>query len=492
MSTEPAQAPTPANMPAPTPAPTPGAASPLDAGPALGPRLHLGWEEWVALPGLNLPAIRAKVDTGARTSALHAVSVEPFGTERNPQVRFIMHPDPDDPTLEVTCSGRVVGRREVTSSNGESELRYVIRSDVQIGDQSWPIELTLTNRETMSSRMLLGRSALTDTTAVHPSQRFLQPELSFDLYKRRRKKAQRKRPLRIAILTQSPNNWSNQAMIRAAEARGHVIECVETTSCYMAINKSTPAVHYRGEALPRYDAVIPRIGSSITFYGLAVVRQFEAMGVYCLNSAASIGNSRDKLLAHQVLASHRLGMPATAFARTTRDAKELVKLVGGAPLVLKLLESTQGKGVVLAETPRTAGALIDAFRNLDANFLVQEFVKEANGEDVRAFVVGGKVVGAMKRVAAEGEFRSNLHQGGRAVTTKLSREERATAVKAARALNLNVAGVDILRAASGPKILEVNSSPGLQGITEATGKDIAGSVIEHIEGSVSAVIKAVR
>ena len=476
--------------PSPTPASTPPF-TPVDTDVSLGPRLQLGWEEWVGLPGLNLPAIRAKVDTGARTSALHAVAVEPFGTEKNPQVRFIMHPNPDDPSLEVMCSAKVIDRRTVTSSNGESELRYVIRSDVTVGGRTWPIELTLTNRETMTNRMLIGRSALDETVTVVPSSRFVQPELGYSAYKRRkRKRSGAKRPLRIAILTQSPRNWSNRSMIAAAEARGHVIECIQTTACYMAINKSSPAVHYRGEPLPRYDAVIPRIGASITFYGLAVVRQFEAMGVYCLNSAAAIGNSRDKLLAHQVLASHRLGMPATAFARTTRDSQELLKLVGGAPLILKLLESTQGKGVVLAETNKTAAAIIDAFRNLDANFLVQEFVKEANGEDIRAFVVDGKVVGAMKRTAAAGEFRSNLHQGGTASVVKLSREERSTAVKAARALNLNVAGVDILRSATGPKILEVNSSPGLQGISNATGKDIAGAVIECIEANVSSVVRA--
>ena len=476
----------------PQPEPTTPANSSVDTDVSLGPRLQLGWEEWVSLPGLNLPAIKAKVDTGARTSSLHAVAVEPFGTDKNPQVRFIMHPDPDDPTLEVMCSGKVIDRRQVTSSNGESELRYVIRSDLTVGGRTWPIDITLTNRETMSSRMLLGRSALDETVTVVPSTKHLQPDLSYKAYKRRKRRSGAKRPLRIAILTESPRNWSNKAMIAAAEARGHVIECVATTACYMAINKSSPAVHYRGRPLPRYDAVIPRIGASITFYGLAVVRQFEAMGVYCLNSAAAIGNSRDKLLAHQVLASHRLGMPATAFARTTRDTQTLIDLVGGAPVVLKLLESTQGKGVVLADNKKVAAAIIDAFRNLDANFLVQEFVKEANGEDIRAFVVDGKVVGSIKRTAAAGEFRSNLHQGGSASVVKLTREERQTAVKAARALNLNVAGVDVLRSASGPKILEVNSSPGLQGISTATGKDIAGTIIECIEANVSAVVRAAK
>lgn len=453
--------------------------------------LSLGWEEWVGLPGLALPAIKAKVDTGARTSALHAVAVEPFGTEKNPQVRFIMHPDPADPSIEVICSAKVIDRRNVTSSNGTAELRYVIASEIHVGGRSWPIEISLTNRETMGYRMLLGRSALTEGVSVVPGASFQQPLLDYTAYKKRRtKKIATKRPLRIAILTQAPNNYSNRRMIEAAEARGHVVDCIHTSRCYMSINAHKPEVHYDGKALPRYDAIIPRIGSSMTFYGMAVVRQFEAMGVYCLNKAAPIGQSRDKLLAHQVLAAHRLGMPTTAFAKSSHDTKGILDLVGGAPVVVKLLESTQGKGVVLADTRKAASALVDAFRGLNAHFLVQEFVKEAGGSDLRCFVVGGKVVGAMMRTAQAGEFRSNVHQGGSVKKVRLTKEERRTAIKAARVLKLNVAGVDILRSDSGPKILEVNSSPGLQGIEEATRKDIAGAIIEYIETSVPNVLRA--
>lgn len=453
--------------------------------------LSLGWEEWVGLPGLALPAIKAKVDTGARTSALHAVAVEPFGTEKNPQVRFIMHPDPADPSIEVICSAKVIDRRNVTSSNGTAELRYVIASEIHVGGRSWPIEISLTNRETMGYRMLLGRSALTKGVSVVPGASFQQPLLDYTAYKKRRtKKIATKRPLRIAILTQAPNNYSNLRMIEAAEARGHVVDCIHTSRCYMSINAHKPEVHYDGKALPRYDAIIPRIGSSMTFYGMAVVRQFEAMGVYCLNKAGPIGQSRDKLLAHQVLAAHRLGMPTTAFAKSSHDTKGILDLVGGAPVVVKLLESTQGKGVVLADTRKAASALVDAFRGLNAHFLVQEFVKEAGGSDLRCFVVGGKVVGAMMRTAQAGEFRSNVHQGGSVKKVRLTKEERRTAIKAARVLKLNVAGVDILRSDSGPKILEVNSSPGLQGIEEATRKDIAGAIIEYIETSVPNVLRA--
>ena len=455
--------------------------------------LSLGWEEWVSLPDLSLPAIKAKVDTGARTSALHAVAIEPFGSEKNPQVRFIMHPDPADPSVEVVCSAKVIDRRNVTSSNGEAEMRYVIQTNIVIAGQKWPINITLTNRENMGYRMLLGRSTLTKGMSVVPSSSFLQPVLTYAAYKKpRRKKDQPRRPLRIGILTQEPGNYSNRSMIAAAEKRGHVIECIETSRCYMAINNHKPEVHYDGKALPRFDAIIPRIGSRLTFYGMAVVRQFESMGVYCVNAAGAIGASRDKLLAHQILAQHGLGMPNTAFAKSSRDTNGILDAVGGAPVVVKLLESTQGKGVILAESRKAASALIDAFRGLDAHFLVQEFVKEASGTDIRALVINGKVVGAMMRTAQDGEFRSNLHQGGSAKKIRLTKEERATAVKAAKVLKLNVAGVDILRSDTGPKILEVNSSPGLQGIEKATGKDIAGLIIECIEGNVSSVLKAAR
>lgn len=453
---------------------------------------RLGWEEWVGFAELGLPAIKAKVDTGARTSALHAVRIEPFGTEEKPQVRFIMHPDPEDPSIEVVCSAHVVDRRNVTSSNGSTELRYVINSPISIGGRTWPVEVSLTNRETMGYRMLLGRTALQEDMSVRPSESFLQPELSFSTYKKRRKSSVTKRPLRIGILTQEPNNYSNKRMIEAAEARGHTVECIETSRCYMAINAHKPEVHYDGQALPRYDVIIPRIGTRLTFYGMAVVRQFEAMGVYVVNRADSIGKSRDKLLAHQLLAQHGLGMPTTAFAKSSRDNKGILDLVGGSPVVIKLLESTQGRGVVLAETRKAASAIIDAFRGLNAHFLVQEFVKEAGGSDVRCFVVNGKVVGAMKRTAAAGDFRSNVHQGGSVQRVRLTKDERRSAVRAAKILKLDVAGVDILQSDNGPKILEVNSSPGLQGIEEATKKDIAGFIIEGIERNVPTIYRAGR
>ncbi|MEM9032913.1 MAG: RimK family alpha-L-glutamate ligase, partial [Pseudomonadota bacterium] len=232
---------------------------------------------------------------------------------------------------------------------------------------------------------------------------------------------------------------------------------------------------------PRYDAVIPRIGATITAYGTAVIRQFETIGTYCVNGSAGITASRDKLHAHQVLASNKIGMPSTAFAASPKDTGNLIGLVGTAPLIVKLLESTQGKGVVLAETKKAAESVIDAFRGLKASFLVQDFVKEAAGEDIRCLVVAGKVVAAMKRTGAEGDFRSNLHRGGSAEAVRISPAERATAVKAAKAFGLNLAGVDLLRSVDGPKVLEVNSSPGLEGIERASGKNVTGLLYDNIE-----------
>ena len=445
---------------------------------------ELGWEEWLALPDLGLPAIKAKVDAGAKTSALHASVIEPFGPVTNPQVRFLIQPDPNDPALEVTCSAPVVDRREVTSSNGETELRYVIETEVEMGGRRWPIQLTLTNRENMMYRMLFGRGAMQPDMVVDPNESFRLPELSYDLYKGLPKNKPVKRPLRIALLTREPNNYSSQRLVEAARARGHVIEAIDTARCYMQIGTLDPQVHYDGKALPRYDAVIPRIGAKITDYGMAVLRQFSNTGAVCLNGAGSIGRSRDKLLAQQLLARAKIAMPVTAFAHSPKDTKDLIGLVDGAPVVLKLLTSTQGRGVVLAETRKAAESLVDAFRGLDADFLVQEFVEEAAGADVRAFVIGNKIVGAIKRQAQKGEFRSNLHRGGTASSIRLTAEERETARAAAKVLGLNVAGVDLLQTKEGPKVLEVNSSPGLEGIENATGKDIAGKIIEHLERQV--------
>lgn len=289
--------------------------------------------------------------------------------------------------------------------------------------------------------------------------------------------------MRIAVLSRNPNLYSTHRLKEAGEARGHTVDIIDTLHCYMDITMSRPAVRYHGEELPYYDAVIPRIGASITFYGTAVVRQFEMMGTFCVNESVAISRSRDKLRSLQLLSRKGVGLPRTGFANRPDKIKDLIKNVGGAPLVIKLLEGTQGIGVVLADTNKTAESILEAFMGLNANILVQEYIKEAGGADIRCFVVGNKVVAAMKRQGAEGEFRSNLHRGGSATLVRLSKEERATAVNAAKVMGLNVCGVDILQSNNGPVVMEVNSSPGLEGIENATNKDVAALVMEFIEAN---------
>ncbi len=287
--------------------------------------------------------------------------------------------------------------------------------------------------------------------------------------------------MKIAILSRSSSLYSTKRLLEAGKARGHEIEVIDTLKCYMDITSTKPMVHYQNRILDDLDAIIPRIGASITFYGTAVIRQFEMMGVFSLNESVAISRSRDKLRSLQLLSRKGLGLPVTGFAHSTKMTSDLIKLVGGSPLVIKLLEGTQGKGVVLAETDSAAESVIDAFREMDANILVQEFIKEARGTDIRCFVVGDQVVASMQRTAKPGEFRSNLHRGGTAKVIEITSEERQAALDATKALGLNLAGVDMLRSSRGPLIMEVNSSPGLNGIETATGKDVAGMIIEYLE-----------
>ena len=289
--------------------------------------------------------------------------------------------------------------------------------------------------------------------------------------------------MKIAILSRNAKLYSTRRLIEAAESRGHEVRVLDVLRCYMNITSRRPSIHYKGEVLAGFDAVIPRIGASVTFYGTAVLRQFEMMGVMPLAESVAISRSRDKLRSLQLLAREGIGLPVTGFAHKPDDIEDLMKMVGGAPAVIKLLEGTQGIGVVMAETEKAAESVIEAFMGLKANILVQEFIKEAGGADIRCLVVGGKVVAAMKRQGKEGEFRSNLHRGGSAALTRLTPEERSTAVRAAKIMGLDVAGVDILRSNHGPVVMEVNSSPGLEGIEAATGKNVAGLIIEFMEKS---------
>jgi len=287
--------------------------------------------------------------------------------------------------------------------------------------------------------------------------------------------------LKIGILSRKQELYSTSRLVESAQERGHEVQVIDHLRCYMNITSHRPKIYYKGMELKGFDAIIPRIGASTTFYGTAVVRQFEMMGVYSVNESVAISRSRDKLRSLQLLARRGVGLPVTGFAHSTKFTNDLIDTVGGAPLVVKLLEGTQGIGVVLAENKKAAQSVIEAFKGLKANILVQEFISEAHGCDIRCFVVGKRVVASMMRKGEKGEFRSNIHRGGKGSKVRITPEERSTAVRAARIMGLNVCGVDFLRSNHGPVVMEVNSSPSLEGIETTTGKDVASMVIEHIE-----------
>jgi len=451
-------------------------------------KIIIGKEEWCSLSELGLPAIKARVDSGAKTSSLHAFNIHMFDEDGKRYVHFDIHPIQNDRKTIQSCRGLVVDKREVKSSSGDKEQRPVIKTPITLGSETWEIEITLTNRDSMGYRMLIGREAMSNRVLIDPDSSLCLGAVSDEDMKGHYNAATLKKDgLRILVLASNPELYSNKRLIEAGEERGHEIRFVNISQCYMNISSKNPEVHYRGgQLLDGIDAVIPRIKPSMTFYGCALARQFQSTGAYCLNDAVSISRSRDKLRSLQLLSDQRVPMPTTGFADSPMDTSDIIKMVGGAPLVIKLLEGTQGKGVVLAETSKAAGSVINAFKSLRANILVQEFIREANGKDIRCFVIDGKVVGSIQREAAAGEFRANLHLGGSASAVKITADERKIAIQAAKIMGLHVAGVDIIRSKSGPKVLEINSSPGLEGVENITEKDIAGLMIECIEKKVRA------
>ncbi|MDG1060618.1 MAG: 30S ribosomal protein S6--L-glutamate ligase [Synechococcus sp. cluster3_bin.96] len=446
-------------------------------------KLIVGSEEWCSLPGLGLPVIKARVDSGAATSSLHAFNIVPFQRDGALWISFEVHPLQNDRSVVVRHEAPVLEQRGVRNTSGISETRYVIQEELVLGEQRWPIELTLTNRDAMGYRMLLGREAMVGRVLVDPEGSHQLGEVEpADLEAMYAALRTERTGLRIALLASDAELYSNRRLLEAGEERGHRMEFLNVKQCYMRLDPQNSEMHYRGgNVLERIDAVIPRIRPSVTFYGCAITRQFESMGIRVLNAAEPIKRSRDKLLASQLFVRHGLSMPVTGFASSPLDTKDLIKMVGGAPLILKLLEGAQGRGVVLAETQKAAESVINAMKSLNANLLVQEFIKEAGGKDLRCFVIGNKMVCAIERTAAVGDFRSNIHQGGSAQAVRIRPEERKLAVAATRALGLDVAGVDIIRSERGPLLLEVNSSPGLEGIETATGKDLAGQMIQELE-----------
>jgi len=446
-------------------------------------KIILGSEEWCAFPELGLPAIKARVDSGAKTSALHAINIAPFKRDDDNWVKFDINPIQNNLKTVIHCEAKLIDKRIVKSSSGYREQRYVIQTNIKIGNDTWLIEMTLTNRDSMGFRMLLGREAMSGRILVDPEQKYLLGQPSTENLKELYADSVSKNDgLRIGLLASNPELYSNKRIMEAGEMRGHEMHFLNIKECYMRLDAEKPEIHYRGgKILDNFDAIIPRIRPSITFYGCALTRQFQAMKVFCLNSAAAITQSRDKLFSLQLLLRNGIDIPTTGFANSPLDTDDLIKMVGGPPLIVKLLEGTQGKGVVLAETKKAAESVINAFKSLNANILVQEFIKEADGKDLRLFVVDGKVVATIQREAAPGEFRANIHMGGTASVIKPTPDEKKIAIKAAKAMDLKVAGVDIIRSSKGPLLLEVNSSPGLEGIEGATNKDIAGEMIKAIE-----------
>jgi ribosomal protein S6--L-glutamate ligase len=446
-------------------------------------KIIIGNQEWCSFPELGIPAIKARVDSGARTSAIHAINVHDFRKGNEKWVSFEVHPIQDNRRIVIRCEAPLSDRRVVKSTSGFGEKRFVIRTRLKLGGIEKSIELTLANRDSMGFRMLLGREAMGHSMLVDPASEFMVGSFSPEDLEEFYGGAQRQiEGLNIGLLASDQNLYSNRRILEAGEERGHNIQFLNIRHCYMKLDANKPEVHYRGgKILDNMDAVIPRIRPSLTFYGCALTRQFENTGAYTLNSASSITQSRDKLYALQMLLNSELDIPITGFANSPYDTHDLIEMVGGAPLIVKLLAGAQGKGVVLAETRKAAESVINAFKSIKTNLLVQEFIKEANGKDLRCFVVDGRVVAAIERTAAPGEFRANLHQGGSASVVKLTSEEKKLALRAAKVFNLVVAGVDIIRSKKGPLLLEVNSSPGLEGVEMATGKDIAGTMIAAIE-----------
>ena len=441
--------------------------------------LTVGWREWVSLPELNITRIKTKIDTGARTSALHAFRLEYFTKNQRQKIRFSIHPYQNKKNIIIDCIADLKEMRIVTDSGGHREDRPVIETLFKIDTYSWPIEITLTKRDDMRFKMLLGRTAMKNILLINPSASYL--------LRKKKKPMKKTRPdtqnkfLRIAILSRRPRLYSTRRLMEAAKACGHTVRVIDPLRCYMSNRSQTPAIHYKGENLGEFDAVIPRIGASITFYGTAVLRQFEMMGVFTPNESIAITRSRDKLRAIQLLSRKGVGLPTTGFAHSPDQIDDLIQMVGGTPLVIKLLEGTQGVGVVLAETNKAARSVIEAFLNLKAHFVVQEYIKEAQGKDIRCFVVGGKVVASMQREAPLGDFRSNLHRGGEASLVKVTQEEKKMAIRATKIMGLHIAGVDILRSSRGPLVIEVNSSPGLKGIEAISHIDVASKIIHFIE-----------
>lgn len=446
-------------------------------------KIIVGSEEWCGLPELGIPAVKARVDSGAKTSSLHAFNIRSFKRAGESWVSYELHPIQHNRQVIVRCESKVFDRRMVKSSSGVAEKRFVIKTTLNLSGQSWEIEVTLANRDSMGYRMLLGRAAMLGRILVDPSDKLLCGTVdAAEIEKLYGQSSQRLQGLKLGLLASNSRLYSNRRIIEAAEERGHEIQFIDIKQCYMKFDAENPEIHFgRGRTLNDLDAVIPRIKPDISIFGCALLRQFESVGIYALNSASAVARTKDKLLATQTLLKDGVELPATAAANTPMDVADLTAMVDGFPLVVKMVQGFKGDGVVLADSERSAESVISAFKSVNANLLIQEFIKEAGGKDVRVLVVDGKAVAAVESNSVVDEFGANVQRGKSSIATRLSVAERRLAVKATKALGLKVAGVDLIRSSRGPLVLEVHASPDLRSVENTSGKDLAGYLIHAVE-----------
>lgn len=451
-------------------------------------KIVIGSSDHLAFPELGFTDIPARIDTGARTSTVWASDI----SEQSGVLKFTLFDKESEYYVGEEVTALEFGKIIVTPSNGMAEERYVVKLQVELAGKKIRASFTLANRSTQTYPVLVGRNVLRNKFIVDvgTGKDILDDEaekaalIEAAVIPRDVNKVAV--PLKIAILSKGAANYTTKRLKQVAAARGHDVRVINYAKCYMTMEKSKPVVYYNGKALPRFDVVIPRIAQSYTKYGTAVVRQFEMQGSFTTASSIAINRSRDKLRATQILARQDVGIPKTVFARESANLEEIVDLAGGAPVIIKVARGTHGNGVVLAETKKAAKAVMQAFYVEGVNFMVQEFVEESAGTDIRVLVVGHRVVASIIRQSLDDDFRSNTHQGGVGSKVKLTDEEEKTAIRAAKAMNLPICGVDMMRSDDGPKILEVNSSASIKTPEQITGRDVATKIIEYIERNAKA------
>ncbi len=446
-------------------------------------RIIVGSEEWCGFPELGIPAIKARVDSGAKTSSLHAFNIRGFKRGGVSMVSYELHPIQHNRKVIVRCESEVVDRRMVKSSSGVAEKRYVIETTLELSGQQWKTEVTLANRDSMGYRMLLGRAAMINRILVDPSAKLLCGDINkAAVEKLYGQSAHGVEGLKIGLLASNPRLYSNRRIIEAAEERGHEIHFIDIKQCYMKLDADNPEIHFgRGRTLNDFDAVIPRIKAEINLFGCALLRQFESIGIFSLNSSEAIARTRDRLHSMQTLLNHGIPMPASAAANTPADVADLVDMVEGVPLVIKLIQGAKGDGVMLADSNQFVESVIEAFKSINANMLIQEYIKEAGGQDIRVLVIDGKAVAGNESNSFLDEYGANLQRGRVTKSTKLTAAEKRMAVRAAKAIGLKVAGVDMIRSSRGPLVLNINAVPNLQHVEGNSGKDLAGMLIHAVE-----------